>query len=227
MYGHQTEKCCKILCVIHDIPVRNRPKVAFKIVCSDDTPHTSQHSRYGTLWLPSPSNPIVFATVPQVHGRLIVKYKFIVWPAANIKHFIHTPHKILISNFPHQMLVILNVSVCNEKFSYYHIWNAIQGKWPVWCKCICSSGYKFILKWFKMISLIPRLSHRLEYFTFRTISWSWNSSPTISWPVRYASVYIIHMYPMRVAQSATRGTVEIRMTIGCAQLKRNHDLIGV
>ena len=73
---------------------------------------------------------------------------------------------------------------------------------------------------------IPRLSHRLSYVTFRTISWSWNSSPTISWlPVRYASVYIIHMYPMCVAQSAARGTVEIRMTIGCAQLKRNLDLI--
>ena len=42
---------------------------------------------------------------------------------------------------------------------------------------------------------LPRLSHRLEYFTFRTISWSWNSSPTISWlPMRYASVYIIHMF---------------------------------
>ena len=26
------------------------------------------------------------------------------------------------------------------------------------------------------ISLIPRLSHRLSYLTFRTISWSWNSS---------------------------------------------------
>ena len=29
---------------------------------------------------------------------------------------------------------------------------------------------------FLIISLIPRLSHRLEYFSFRTISWSWNSS---------------------------------------------------
>ena len=59
-----------------------------------------------------------------------------------------------------------------------------------------------------IISLIPRLSHRLSYVSFRTtcISWSWNSSPTISWlPVRYASIYIIHMYPMCVAQSATRG----------------------
>ena len=64
--------------------------------------------------------------------------------------------------------------------------------------------------------------------TFRTISWSWNSSPTISWlPVRYTSVYIIHMYPMCIAQSAARGTVEIRMTIECAQLKCNLDLISV
>ena len=47
----------------------------------------------------------------------------------------------------------------------------------------------------RFISLIPRLSHRLEYFTIQTISWSWNSSPTISWlPVRYASVNIIHMF---------------------------------
>ena len=28
----------------------------------------------------------------------------------------------------------------------------------------------------RIISLIPRLSHRLSYSTFRTISWSWNSS---------------------------------------------------
>ena len=32
---------------------------------------------------------------------------------------------------------------------------------------------------------------------------------------------------MCIAQSAARGTVEIKMTIGCAQLKRNHDLISV
>ena len=85
-------------------------------------------------------------------------------------------------------------------------------------------------KWqvlFIIISLIPRLSHRLSYVTFRTISWSWNSSPTISWPGRYASLYIIHIYPTCVAQSAARGTVEIRMTIGWAQLKHNHDLISV
>ena len=48
---------------------------------------------------------------------------------------------------------------------------------------------------------------------------------TISWPVRYASVYII--LHVCVTQSATHGTVEIRMTIGCAQWKRNLDLISV
>ena len=26
MYGHQTGKCFKILCVVQDIPVRNRPQ---------------------------------------------------------------------------------------------------------------------------------------------------------------------------------------------------------
>ena len=32
---------------------------------------------------------------------------------------------------------------------------------------------------------------------------------TITWlPVRYGSVYIIHMYPMCVAQSAVRGTIK-------------------
>ena len=83
-------------------------------------------------------------------------------------------------------------------------------------------------------SLIPRLSHRLSYVTFRTTSWSWNSSPTILWlPVRYASVYIIHMNSMCVTQNATRGTVKselgqwIRINIGCARLKRNLDLISV
>ena len=35
------------------------------------------------------------------------------------------------------------------------------------------------------------------------------------------------MYPMCVAQSATRGTVEIRMTIGCAQLKHSFDFLSV
>ena len=37
--------------------------------------------------------------------------------------------------------------------------------------CWCSAAHLF-----SIISLIRRLSHRLSYLTFRTISWSWNSS---------------------------------------------------
>ena len=63
-----------------------------------------------------------------------------------------------------------------------------------------------------IISLIPRLSHRLSYVTFQTISWSWNSSPTNTWlPMRCASVYIIHMNPMCAAQSAARSTVKLEL----------------
>ena len=85
-----------------------------------------------------------------------------------------------------------------------------------------------------IISLIPTLSHRLSYLTFRTISRSCVGTPTITWlPCVYAYVYIMHMNPMCVAQSAARGTVKselgqwIRITIRCAQLKRNLELISV
>ena len=79
-----------------------------------------------------------------------------------------------------------------------------------------------------IISLIPRLSHRLSYVTFRTISWSWNSSPTISWPrALRVRLHNTHVSYVCRAKCRARGTVEIRMAIGYAQLKRNHDLISV
>ena len=103
-----------------------------------------------------------------------------------------------------------------------------------WFYCIIVWIYTCVNKWYSVRQTTCALRNarikrpiNVIIIIIIIISWSWNSSPTISWPVRYASVYIIHMYPMRVAQSAARGTVEIRMTIGCAQLKRNHDLIGV
>ena len=55
-----------------------------------------------------------------------------------------------------------------------------------------------------IISLIPRLSHRLSYSTIRTISWSWYSSTNyfMARALRVRSEFIIHMNPMCVAQSA-------------------------
>ena len=102
-----------------------------------------------------------------------------------------------------------------------------QRAWSLWIMHVQLKSIHILVNGLiNFISLIPRLSHRLSYFTFRTISWSCVSSPTITWlPVRYASVYIIHMYPMCVAQSAARGTVKselgqwIRITIGCARIE--------
>ena len=77
---------------------------------------------------------------------------------------------------------------------------------------------------FAFISLIPWLSHRLSYVTctFRIISWSCVNSPTITWlPMRYASICIIHMYPMCVAWFC-----KIRITIGCTRLKHSLNFIS-
>ena len=72
-----------------------------------------------------------------------------------------------------------------------------------------------------IISLIPRLSRRLSYLSFRTISRSCVSSPNYHMAAAAFSayVYIMHMNPMCVTQSAARGTVKselgqwIRITI--------------
>ena len=128
-----------------------------------------------------------------------------------------------------KQLVLQNTKeICIKFHLWIHLLHHLKGNGVGYKVNLCMSGTVWI------ISLIPRLSHRLEYLTFRTISCSCNSSPTISWlPMRYASVYIMHMNPMCVAQSAARGTVKsklgqwIRINIGSARLKRNLDLISV
>ena len=85
-----------------------------------------------------------------------------------------------------------------------------------------------------VISLIPRLSHRLSYVTFRTISWSWNSSPNY-FMARALRVRFHNTHESYVCRAKCRvcGTVKselgqwIRINIGRARLKRNLDLISV
>ena len=87
-----------------------------------------------------------------------------------------------------------------------------------------------------IISLIPRLSHRLSYVTFRTISWSWNSSPNYFMALALR-VHLLNTHESYVCRAKCRvcGTVKselhvgqwIRINIGRAQLKRNLDLISV
>ena len=152
----------------------------------------------------------------------IVWHKRIPFHSKMNSHSFHTKVSLkFIIIFPHLFyLLYANISNCLIPVFASKLF---------YCSPTCKWKYKWTLHNDRLSikSLIPRLSHRLSYVTFRTVSWSWNSSPTISWPVGCASVYIIHMYPMCVTQNAARGTVEIRMTNGCAQLKRNHDLISV
>ena len=85
------------------------------------------------------------------------------------------------------------------------------------------------------ISLIPRLSHRLEYFSFRTISWSWNSSPNyfMARALRVRFHHNTHESYVCRAKCRVCGTVKselgqwIRINIGRTRLKRNLDLISV
>ena len=93
----------------------------------------------------------------------------------------------------------------------------------------------FIWYLLHIISLIPRLSHRLEYFSFRTISWSWNSSPNyfMARALRVRFHHNTHESYVCRAKCRVCGTVKselgqwIRINIGRARLKRNLDLISV
>ena len=86
-----------------------------------------------------------------------------------------------------------------------------------------------------IISLIPRLSHRLLYLTFRTISWSWNSSTNYFMARAFLRVRFHNTHESYVCRAKCRvcGTVKsklgqwIRINIGRARLKRNLDLISV
>ena len=94
-------------------------------------------------------------------------------------------------------------------------------------------GWRQIHFIFDIISLIPRLSHRLSYLTFRTISWSWNSSTNyfMARALRVRS----ESYESYVCRAKCRvcGTVKselgqwIRIKIGRARLKHNLDLISI
>ena len=122
---------------------------------------------------------------------------------------------------------------------YCHIFIIIFGiiRRPVyvplnWCN-VCNDNESIK----SIISLIPRLSHRLSYLTFRTISWSWNSSTNYFMARAFFNTrpfsVIIHINP-NVCRAKYRvcGTVKselgqwIRINIGRARLKRNLDLIS-
>ena len=103
------------------------------------------------------------------------------------------------------------------------------------CKVQLSRNKLFCIMLDYIISLIPRMSHRLEYFTFRTISWSWNSSPNY-FMARALRVHFHHnTHESYVCRAKCRvcGTLIselgqwIRINIGRARLKRNLDLISV
>ena len=103
----------------------------------------------------------------------------------------------------------------------------------------CKNGLRHIRtlhpKIFHFISLIPRLSHRLSYLTFRTISWSWNSSTNYFMARAFLRIHFHNTHESYVCRAKCRvcGTVKselgqwVRINIGCARLKRNLDLISV
>ena len=97
------------------------------------------------------------------------------------------------------------------------------------CPCPCIALITVSVReknmWISIMSLIPSLSHRLLYVTFRTFSWSWVSSPTNTW---FPCVRFIHNYTwfQCVSCKLPRSTVEIRITNGCAWLKHNLHLIS-
>ena len=101
-----------------------------------------------------------------------------------------------------------------------------------WCNGMVVFRYPLLVL---IISLIPRLSHRLEYFTFRTISWSWNSSPNyfMARALRVRFHHNTHESHVCRAKCRVCGTVIselgqlIRINIGRAWLQRNVDLISV